>query len=55
MPPLSIQVIASSMVVSSGVNTDRIGFSLILAIWSSSGTTKDMPAVLAVGSLLPSV
>ena len=55
MPPLRIQVIACSIAISSVVKTDRIGFNLILDVWSSSGTTKAAPAVLAAGSLLPSV
>ena len=54
MPPLRIQVIACSIAISSVIKTDRIGFSLILDVWPSSGTTKAAPAVLAVGSLLPS-
>ena len=53
MPPLRIH--ACSIAISSVVKTDRIGFSLILDVWPSSGTTKASPTVLAVGSLLPSV
>ena len=53
MPPLRIH--ACSIAISSVVKTDRIGFSLILDVWLSSGTTKASPTVLAVGSLLPSV
>ena len=53
MPPLRIH--ACSKAISSVVKTDRIGFSLILDVWPSSGTTKASPTVLAVGSLLPSV
>ena len=55
MPPLRIKVIACSIAISSVVKTDRIGFSLILDVWPSSGTTNAAPAVLAVGSILPSV
>ena len=55
MPPLRIQVIACSIAISSVVKTDRTGFSLILDVWPSSGTTKAAFVVLAVGSLLPSV
>ena len=53
MPPPIIH--ACSIAISSVVETDRIGFSLILDVWPSSGTTKASPTVLAVGSLLPSV
>ena len=53
MPPLRIH--ACSIAISSVVKTDRIGFSLILDVWPSCGTTKASPTVLAVGSLLPSV
>ena len=51
----SLRIHACSIAISSVVKTDRIGFSLILDVWPSSGTTKASPTVLAVGSLLPSV
>ena len=43
MPPLRIH--ACSIAISSVVKTDRIGFSLILDVWPSSGTTKALPTV----------
>ena len=52
---LPLRIHACSTAISSVVKTDRIGFSLILDVWPSSGTTKASPTVLAVGSLLPSV
>ena len=50
-----LRIHACSIAISSVVKTDRIGFSLILDVWPSAGTTKASPTVLAVGSLLPSV